>query len=100
MDSPGKRLKAARTMMGLTRGKFAGLTGMDYLRLTNVEKENARMYVDDVTTIAKTFPELTNWIIFATSLNTDEVRKSRNEHIMRLVTYYDLGGLPDEEDDA
>jgi len=98
VDSPGKRLKAARTMMGLTRGKFAVLTGMDYLRLTNVEKENARMYVDDVITIAKTFPELTNWIIFSTPLDSDEVRRSKNEHMMRLVTYYDLGGVPEEDE--
>lgn len=97
-DTPGKRLKTARLLMGLTRGKFATITGMEYLRLTNVEKENARMYVDDVITIAKTFPELTNWIIFSDPLDSDQMKRSRNQHIMRLFTSYELAGLPDEDE--
>lgn len=97
-ESPGERLKAARLLMGLTRGKFASITGLDYLRLSNVERGNARMYVDDVITIAKTFPELTNWIIFSAPLDSDELKRSRNQHIMRLFTNYELAGLPDEDE--
>lgn len=97
-ESPGERLKAARLLMGLTRGKFASITGLDYLRLSNVERGNARMYVDDVITIAKTFPELTNWIVFSAPLDSDELKRSRNQHIMRLFTNYELAGLPDEDE--
>jgi transcriptional regulator with XRE-family HTH domain len=98
MDSPGKRLKAARVLMGLSRGKFATLTGMDYLRLSNVEKENARMYVDDITTLAKTFPELTNWLLFSKPLDCAEVKASDNEHIIRLLANYEANGLPEEDE--
>lgn len=98
VDSPGKRLKAARMLMGLSRGKFATITGLEYLRLTNVERENARMYVDDVVTIAKTFPELTDWILFSKELDSDEIKNSKNDYVKTLLGNYQTNGLPEADE--
>ncbi|WP_331352605.1 hypothetical protein [Cellvibrio sp. UBA7671] len=98
VDSPGKRLKAARILMGLTRGKFATLTGLEYLRLTNVERGNARMYVDDVITIANTFPELTDWIIFSKPLDSEAIKKSENQYMKILFANYEVSGLPEADE--
>jgi transcriptional regulator with XRE-family HTH domain len=97
-ETPGKRLKAARTLMGLTRGKFATLSGLEYLRLTNVERDNARMYVDDVVTISNTFPELVDWIMFSKPLDSEQIKMSENNYIKILFANYQLSGLPGDDD--
>lgn len=84
MDSPGKRLKFVRESMGLSREPFCELVGLGYIRLSNVESDKARMYVDDLAEVAGAIPQVLEFIVFGRDIDVESCLQSDNPHIQRL----------------
>ncbi|HFH3233302.1 TPA: helix-turn-helix domain-containing protein [Pseudomonas aeruginosa] len=69
----GKRLRALRELMGLSRPQFAELVGMTAKRLENIENELQRMHDEDFEKVCGTFPEFSDWIAYEGSIEPQSI---------------------------
>ncbi|HGM6913067.1 TPA: helix-turn-helix domain-containing protein [Pseudomonas aeruginosa] len=69
----GKRLRALRELMGLSRPQFAELVGMTAKRLENIENELQRMHDEDLEKVCGTFPEFSDWIAYEGSIEPQSI---------------------------
>ncbi|WP_446940472.1 helix-turn-helix domain-containing protein [Pseudomonas aeruginosa] len=69
----GKRLRALRELMGLSRPQFAELVGMMAKRLENIENELQRMHDEDFEKVCGTFPEFSDWIAYEGSIEPQSI---------------------------
>ncbi|HFL6359675.1 transcriptional regulator [Pseudomonas aeruginosa] len=69
----GKRLRALRELMGLSRPQFAELVGMTAKRLENIENELQRMHDGDFEKVCGTFPEFSDWIAYEGSIEPQSI---------------------------
>ena len=69
----GKRLRALRELMGLSRSQFAELVGMTAKRLENIENELQRMHDEDFEKVCGTFPEFSDWIAYEGSIEPQSI---------------------------
>ncbi|HBP0913996.1 helix-turn-helix domain-containing protein [Pseudomonas aeruginosa] len=69
----GKRLRALRELMGLSRPQFAELVGMTAKRLENIENELQRMHDEDFEKVCGTFPESSDWIAYEGSIEPQSI---------------------------
>lgn len=69
----GKRLRALRELMGLSRPQFAELVGMTAKRLENIENELQRMHDEDFEKVCGTFPEFSDWIAHEGSIEPQSI---------------------------
>ncbi|CEI09256.1 hypothetical protein PAMH19_2015 [Pseudomonas aeruginosa] len=69
----GKRLRALRELMGLSRPLFAELVGMTAKRLENIENELQRMHDEDFEKVCGTFPEFSDWIAYEGSIEPQSI---------------------------
>ncbi len=94
--TPGKRLKIARELLGLSRPKFSRLTNIDYLRIVTIEEDRGRLGVDEVAVILEHFPELLHWLVLGTPIDMEACAMSKNEHMRMLADNLETHGYPDE----
>ncbi|RCH37048.1 helix-turn-helix domain protein [Pseudomonas aeruginosa] len=73
MFTAGKRLRALRELMGLSRSQFAELVGMTAKRLENIENELQRMHDEDFEKVCGTFPEFSDWIAYEGSIEPQSI---------------------------
>ncbi|GLE62168.1 transcriptional regulator [Pseudomonas aeruginosa] len=73
MFTAGKRLRALRELMGLSRPQFAELVGMTAKRLENIENELQRMHDEDFEKVCGTFPEFSDWIAYEGSIEPQSI---------------------------
>ncbi|EPF2498587.1 helix-turn-helix domain-containing protein [Pseudomonas aeruginosa] len=69
----GKRLRALRELMGLSRPQFAELVGMTAKRLENIENELQPMHDEDFEKVCGTFPEFSDWIAYEGSIEPQSI---------------------------
>ncbi|WP_260472514.1 helix-turn-helix domain-containing protein [Pseudomonas aeruginosa] len=69
----GKRLRALRELMGLSRPQFAELVGMTAKRLENIENELQHMHDEDFEKVCGTFPEFSDWIAYEGSIEPQSI---------------------------
>ncbi|MCV0166752.1 helix-turn-helix domain-containing protein [Pseudomonas aeruginosa] len=69
----GKRLRALRELMGLSRPQFVELVGMTAKRLENIENELQRMHDEDFEKVCGTFPEFSDWIAYEGSIEPQSI---------------------------
>ncbi|HHJ1547009.1 TPA: helix-turn-helix domain-containing protein [Pseudomonas aeruginosa] len=69
----GKRLRALRELMDLSRPQFAELVGMTAKRLENIENELQRMHDEDFEKVCGTFPEFSDWIAYEGSIEPQSI---------------------------
>ncbi|HBO4336187.1 TPA: helix-turn-helix transcriptional regulator [Pseudomonas aeruginosa] len=69
----GKRSRALRELMGLSRPQFAELVGMTAKRLENIENELQRMHDEDFEKVCGTFPEFSDWIAYEGSIEPQSI---------------------------
>ena len=69
----GKRLRALRELMGLSRPQFAELVGMTAKRLENIENELQHMHDEDFEKVCGTFPEFSDWIAYECSIEPQSI---------------------------
>ena len=69
----GKRLRALRELMGLSRPQFAELVGMTAKRLENIDNELQRMHDEDFEKVCGTFPEFSDWIAYEGSIEPQSI---------------------------
>ncbi|HBP6686719.1 helix-turn-helix transcriptional regulator [Pseudomonas aeruginosa] len=69
----GKRLRALRELMGLSRPQFAELVGMTAKRLENIENELQRMHDEDFEKVCGTFPEFSDWLAYEGSIEPQSI---------------------------
>ncbi len=69
----GKRLRALRELMGLSRPQFAELVEMTAKRLENIENELQRMHDEDFEKVCGTFPEFSDWIAYEGSIEPQSI---------------------------
>ncbi|MCV0275432.1 helix-turn-helix domain-containing protein [Pseudomonas aeruginosa] len=69
----GKRLRALRELMGLSRPQFAELVGMTAKRLENIENELQCMHDEDFEKVCGTFPEFSDWIAYEGSIEPQSI---------------------------
>ncbi len=69
----GKRLRALRELMGLSRPQFAALVGMTAKRLENIENELQHMHDEDFEKVCGTFPEFSDWIAYEGSIEPQSI---------------------------
>ena len=69
----GKRLRALRELMGLSRPQFAELVGMTAKRLENIENELQRMHDEDFEKVCGIFPEFSDWIAYEGSIEPQSI---------------------------
>ncbi|WP_070337005.1 helix-turn-helix domain-containing protein [Pseudomonas aeruginosa] len=69
----GKRLRALRELIGLSRPQFAELVGMTAKRLENIENELQRMHDEDFEKVCGTFPEFSDWIAYEGSIEPQSI---------------------------
>ena len=69
----GKRLRALRELMGLSRPQFAEVVGMTAKRLENIENELQRMHDEDFEKVCGTFPEFSDWIAYEGSIEPQSI---------------------------
>ncbi|EFQ39478.1 LOW QUALITY PROTEIN: hypothetical protein PA39016_001330094 [Pseudomonas aeruginosa 39016] len=73
MFTAGKRLRALRELMGLSRPQFAELVGMTAKRLENIENELQHMHDEDFEKVCGTFPEFSDWIAYEGSIEPQSI---------------------------
>jgi transcriptional regulator with XRE-family HTH domain len=93
--TPGKRLQAARELMGISRSDFAALLNMKYLRLVTIENDRGRMAIDDLEPIARRYPELLHWLVLSEPLDAAQLQNSSNQDIQKLADNLETHGLPE-----
>jgi len=93
--TPGKRLQAARELMGISRSDFAAMFGIRYLRLVTIENDRGRMSIDDLEPIARRYPELIHWLVLSEPLSADKLIASENQDIRKLADNLETHGLPE-----
>ena len=71
----GKRLRALRELMGLSRPQFAELVGMTAKRLENIENELQRMHDEDFEKVCGTLPEFSDWIAYEGSIEPESIAR-------------------------
>lgn len=64
----GKRSRALRELMGLSRPRFAELMGMTVKRLENTENKLWRVCDEDFEKVCGTFSEFSDWIAYEDSI--------------------------------
>ncbi|HGM5669487.1 TPA: helix-turn-helix domain-containing protein [Pseudomonas aeruginosa] len=69
----GKRLRALRELMGLSRPQFAELVGMTAKRLENIENELQHMHDEAFEKVCGTFPEFSDWIAYEGSIEPQSI---------------------------
>ncbi|RTU17902.1 XRE family transcriptional regulator [Pseudomonas aeruginosa] len=83
----GKRLRALRELMGLSRPQFAELVGMTAKRLENIENELQRMHDEDFEKVCGTFPEFSDWIAYEGSIEPQSIAWKIAEAAQEAAVY-------------
>lgn len=90
-----KRIKAVRELMGMTRQAFCDQVGIDYLRVSTLENDRARMSVDDLAAIDTAFPEFTPYLLHGKVLDVQQLGKSKIEAVKVAAMHIKNGEIPE-----
>lgn len=93
--SAAKRIKAVRELLGITRQGLCDLVGLDYLRVSTLENDRARMSVEELASLIKVFPEFTNYMIFGEALEVQLLENSKNKLCNDAAFRIQCGEIPD-----
>lgn len=80
----GDRLKAIRTLFGLSREEFSALIGVPFNRYCNVEQKRAKLGEDEISGVCRKFPEFTHWLAYEGAISLEALKNS-DESLCRLV---------------
>jgi len=89
----GERLKMVRELMGLTREEFAEDTGLNPVRLKNVEYFKVRMSELEYDAVIKTLPELACFVTHEGMISADRLRTSSNPRLRLIVSRLEAGDI-------
>lgn len=90
----GERLKGMRELFGLTREEFCELTGIDVMRMKNIEQRKIRVAEDEFAIVGRRFPEFLHWIAYEGQIHLSDLRNSQ-ETLCRLAgAKFEAGQIP------
>ena len=95
----GQRIRLLRTTLNQSRPAFGELTGIEFHRLGNIENGNIRAADDVLEPICRTFPELTNWLIFEGEISRQAIKNSKEAAVRLFFAQIDAATAPTGFDD-
>lgn len=83
----GERLRALRSLTGLSRRAFAETVGMKAKDVENIEYGNQRMRDLDFQKVCSVYPDFARWITYEAPIDSDEVNWKVEDSAQRAAVY-------------
>ncbi|WP_225594633.1 helix-turn-helix domain-containing protein [Pseudomonas sp. PDM22] len=83
----GERLRALRSLTGLSRRAFAETVGMKAKDVENIEYGNQRMRDLDFQKVCSVYPDFARWITYEGPIDSDEVDWKVEDSAQRAAVY-------------
>ncbi|WP_045211787.1 MULTISPECIES: helix-turn-helix transcriptional regulator [unclassified Pseudomonas] len=83
----GERLRALRSLTGLSRRAFAETVGMKAKDVENIEYGNQRMRDFDFQKVCSVYPDFARWITYEGPIDSEEVNWKVEDSAQRAAVY-------------
>jgi transcriptional regulator with XRE-family HTH domain len=83
----GERLRALRSLTGLSRRAFAETVGMKAKDVENIEYGNQRMRDMDFQKVCSVYPDFARWITYEGPIDSEEVNWKVEDSAQRAAVY-------------
>ncbi|TLP72117.1 helix-turn-helix transcriptional regulator [Pseudomonas nitroreducens] len=83
----GERLRALRSLTGLSRRAFAESVGMKAKDVENIEYGNQRMRDLDFQKVCSVYPDFSRWMTYEGPIDSDEVDWKVEDSAQRAAVY-------------